>query len=125
MITFALMALLQYGSCQASPDRSRTAEVAVDGFLEGWEKRDASPMMWVVRRGATFTVDGTSYTDRDFYDALEADTSQLQNLVILGLAKTESRIAVATRFSGGPHPEALTVLTFSQGCITGVAVHHD
>ncbi len=124
MIALTLVALLQFGSCQASPDRSRTPEEAADLFMRGIEEREPRVLQWVVRRDALFEVDGQTYSDAEFYDLLETDTSIRKNLVILSITSTPATVAVTTVYSGAPEARTLTVMNFSDGCITAVAVHH-
>ena len=125
MLTIALAAMLQFGSCQASPDRSRTATEAADIFFKGIEERDETPLWWVVRLGASFQVDGQTYSDREFYTSLEADTSPQKNLVIVGLTATRTMVAATTIYQGGADTLTMTTLRFADGCITAVTVDHD
>ena len=125
MITIALVAALQLGSCQAaSPDRTRTAAEATDIFLKGLEERDPSAMRWVVKPGTLFEIDGQPYSDEVFYDSIKTDASPLKNLVIVGIAVTPTSVAATTVYRGAPDILTLTVFEFTDGCITSVQVHH-
>lgn len=122
MLTIALTALLQFGSCQATPDRSRTSTEAADIFFKGVEERNKTALWWVVRPGASFQIDGQPYTDREFYAALEADTTPRKNLVIVDITSTRSMVAATTVFQGDSESPTMTTLRFADGCITAVTV---
>ncbi len=124
MIATALAMLLQFGSCQATPDRSRTAAEAADIFLDGIEERDQTALWWVVKPGTVFTIDGQPYADEVFYASLVADTSPRQNLVIVSLTSTATEVGVSTVYGNDPKAKTRTTLTFADGCITAVAVDH-
>jgi hypothetical protein len=103
MILIALSAaLLQYGSCQASPDRYRAPAEAVDLYLEALEDRAPDKMLWVVRPGAQFTRAGDTRSDDEVYAAMRADTNPRSNLVIRRLKSGVDFVEVEARWSQGP-----------------------
>ena len=123
MIVVALAALLQYGSCQASGDRWRTAAEAADGFLRGVEERDVTAFRWFVKPGTSFKIDGERHSDEAFYASMSADTSARRNLVIVGLTSTPTIVTIRTVY-GSDTAETLTTLRFAEGCIWDVTVEH-
>lgn len=123
MIAVAIAALLQYGSCQASGDRWRTASEAADGFLRGLEERDVAAFRWFVKPGTAFKIDGERYSDEAFYASVSADTSARRNLVVVGLTSAPTVVTVRTVY-GSDTAETLTTLRFAEGCIWDVTVQH-
>lgn len=124
MFAVALAVTLQFGSCQATPDRTRTASEAADIVLEGIEERDETALWWVVRPGAAFEVDGQVYTDREFYASLAADVSPRKNLVIVSLTATATRVVATTVYGGNADSPTMTTFSFADGCITAVTIDH-
>lgn len=124
MLEVALALALQFGSCRASPDRSRTAAEAADIFLKGIETRDVTPLWWVVRPGASFQIDGQTYTDAEFYASLATDETPTRNLVITGLTSTATMVAATTVYRGGADSPTMTTFRFAEGCITAVTIDH-
>lgn len=123
MIAVALVAMLQFGSCQSGgPDTSRTTAEVASTFFEGLTARKPEAIRWVTRRGTVWRSGDTVTSDTEVYAQLETDEWPIRRIVVTGLIVNGATAAATTVVRGDPSSETMTVLSIAEGCVTEVRV---